>query len=207
MSMTDQQKHDALMELRPEGATHDATGCMYCTVKASKEENVAESDVKLTQEQHEQLLSAAVERAEAEARAKADADVLSLNEQVEALTKERDELNDKLSELQRVIADSEEADRLSKLGDERAAAVKAVASFTDEQLEERKESWAKQDEEAFNAYLEDIQEVAKAAAKASNGDKGAPKTSFDGTRATAGEEGTEASVIAKFFSVSSASQS
>lgn len=199
MSMTDQQKHDLLMEMRPEGATHDSAACMYCTVKASKEENVAESEAIFTQEQHEQLLSTAVQRASAEARAEADVDVLRLNEELKAVTEARDEMAEKLAELERTIAEREEADRLSHVAEERAAAVKSVASFNDEQIENRKESWAKMDEEDFVSYLEDIR-VAASAAPAPQEEGKAPTSIFDGTRATAGEEGTEESVITAFFS-------
>ena len=61
MSMDNQRKHDLLMEMRPDDASHDSALCMYCTVKASEEETVADDPVAIfTQEQHEQLLATAV---------------------------------------------------------------------------------------------------------------------------------------------------
>lgn len=205
MSMTDQQKHDLLMEMRPDDAKHDSANCMLCTVKASKEENVAgESEAIFTQEQHEQLLASAVENASNEARASADADVLSLNEKLDELTKANTALTEEIDELKRANAERDENDRLAELAEERVAEVKAVASFNDEQIEKRKESWANLSEEDFASYLEDIQ-LATASAKP-EGEK-APKSKFDGTRATAGEEGTEGSVVADFFGVASAVQS
>jgi len=198
MSMTEQKKHDLLMEMRPDGASHDESVCMYCTRKASEEGTVAEDQKIFTQEQHEQLLATAVERASAEARAEADAEVLSLNEQLEAATKAADEATRAIAELEAAIAERDEAERLATLVGERVESVKAVATFSDEQIEKRKESWSKMDDEAFAIYLEDLQSVAESAAKAvEEGD--APKTGFDGTRVTAGEEGTELDVVKTFF--------
>jgi hypothetical protein len=51
-------------------------------------------------------------------------------------------------------------------------------------------------EEDFGAYLEDIRAVAKSP---KDEDKD-PETKFDGTRETAGDDGTEQSAIATFFS-------
>ena len=206
MSMTDQQKHDLLMEMRPDDASHDSANCMLCTVKASKEENVAgESEAIFTQEQHEQLLASAVENATAEARASADADVLSLNEQLADLAKANEALTEEVETLKQGIADRDETDRLAELADDRVTEVKAVASFNDEQIEKRKESWAKMSEEDFASYLEDIQ-LATASEAKPEGEK-APKSNFDGTRATAGDDGTEGSVVADFFGVTSAKAS
>jgi cell division protein FtsB len=163
-----------------------------------------ESEAIFTQEQHEQLLASAVENATAEARASADADVLSLNEQLADLAKANEALTEEVETLKQGIADRDELDRLADLADDRVTEVKAVASFNDEQIDKRKESWAKMSEEDFASYLEDIQ-LATASAKPEGGD--APKSNFDGTRATAGDEGTEGSVVADFFGVTSAKAS
>jgi len=203
--MTDvdnQRKHDLLMEMRPDDAQHDSVSCMYCTVKASEEETVAEDHAIFTQEQHEQLLATAVEKATAEATATADAEVLSLNEKLEAATKELDEAARAVADLETQITDRDEADRLAALEGERVAAVQAVVTFSDEQVEKRKESWSKMDDEAFVAYLEDIKEAAKASESDDDDDDDddAPETSFDGTRTTADDKSKEVSALAGFFS-------
>jgi len=195
--MTNQQKHDLLMELRPDDASHDEAVCMLCTVKASEEENVADDLAIFTQEQHEQLLATAVEKASAEARADVDSEVLSLNEKLEAATKAAEESAETIATLETAIADRDEAERLAVVEGERVAAVKAVATFSDEQIEKRKESWTKMEEEDFEAYLEDIKTVATAKAEGEEGD-GSPKTNFDGTRTTAGAD-DDGSAVSAFF--------
>jgi hypothetical protein len=194
MSMTDQQKHDLLMEMRPDGASHDDVVCMFCTNKASEEEIVADDLAIFTQEQHEQLLATAVENASVEARATADAEVLSLNEQLEAATTALDEATTTIASLETADADRVEAERLATLAGERVEAVKAVVNFSDEQIETRQDSWTKMSDDDFAAYLEDLRAVASAKPAGE-----APKTSFSGTRATAGAEGTEDFVVSKFF--------
>lgn len=198
MSMTDQQKHDLLMEMRPEGAVHDDAVCMFCTNKASEEENVAENDQAIfTQEQHERLLASAVENATSEARATADAEVLSLNEQLEAAKTAAEEAAVTIASLEKDAEDRDEAERLAVLEGERVEAVGAVVEFSDEQIETRKEAWTSMSEDDFSAYLDDLRAVAKAAPAA---EKKIPDSSFDGTRATAGDDGTESYVIGDFFS-------
>lgn len=201
MNMDNQRKHDLLMEMRPDDATHDSASCMYCTVKASEEGTVAEDQAIFTQEQHEQLLATAVEKATAEATATADAEVLSLNEKLEAATKELEDAARAVADLETQITDRDEADRLETLEGERVAAVQAAVTFSDEQVEKRKESWSKMDEEGFDAYLEDIKEAAKASASDDDDDDDddAPDTSFDGTRTTADEKEKEGSVLVGFF--------
>jgi hypothetical protein len=198
MSMTDQQKHDLLLEMRPDGANHDEAVCMHCTRKASEEENVANEDQAIfSQEQHEQLMATAVEKATTEATAEADAEVLSLNAKLVDATKAMEDTILKVDTLEQAIADATELERLSVLEGERVAAVEAVVNFSEEQIAKRKESWAKMSVEDFDSYLEDIQEVATASAKPK--EENAPKTEFSGVRATAGDEGTELSVVKTFF--------
>ena len=192
----DQRIHDLLLANKPDGAEHDPLVCSFCTSKASEEEEDDVTDAIFTQEQHEQLLASAVEDASKAAVATADAEILTLNEQLEAANAQLVEKDTAIVELETNISDRDEQVRLAKLAGERVAAVKAVANFTDEQIEERNESWAKMDDEAFAAYLEDIQTVAKAAAAKSDE---LPKTKFDGTRQTAGEDGTETSAVSAFF--------
>ena len=207
MSMTDQQKHDLLMEMRPDGAHHEETVCMYCTNKASEEGGIVaeEAQAIFTQEQHEQLLATAVEKASAEATATADAEVLSLNEQLEAAKTVAEDAARTIAELEKAAEDRDEAERLAEVEGKRVEAVAAVVDFSDEQVETRKEAWTNMSEENFEAYLDDLRVVADVAPAS----KKIPSSSFDGTRATAGADGTENFVISDFFSsdLSSASQS
>jgi hypothetical protein len=207
MDVDEKAVHDLLLANRPNGADHDPTSCAFCTKAASKEEekNVTDQAI-FTQEQHEQLLASAVETASAEAAATADAEILTLNEQLDAAKAQLVEEEKQVTDLETKISDRDEQARLEELAGERVAAVKAVANFTNEQIEERQESWAKMSEEDFAAYLEDIQAVAKAAVEKK---ADPPKPNFDGTRSTAGEDGTEGSVVKDFFlgGLSTAAQS
>ncbi len=197
--MNDEQAvHDLLLANKPDGAEHDPLACGFCTKKASKEEEDDVTDAAVfTTEQHEALLASAIEEASKAAVATADAEILTLNEQLDAAKAQLEEQTTKVTELETTISDRAEEVRLEELAGERVAAVKAVANFTDEQVEERKESWAKMSEEDFEAYLADIQVVAKAAVEKKT--EAPPKTSFDGTRATAGEGGTETKALQEFF--------
>ncbi len=199
MDASEQALHDLLLEKKPDGAEHDPLSCAFCIEAASvkEEENVAEQAI-FTEEQHQALLASAIEEASKAAVATADAEILTLNEQLDTAKASLVEQEALVTELETKVSDRDESDRLNKLAGERVAAVKAVANFTDEQIEERQESWAKMSEEDFEAYLADIQVVAKAAVEAKATD-GKPKTKFDGTRATAGEAGTETSALGEFF--------
>lgn len=193
--MTNQQKHDLLMELRPDDAQHDEAVCMFCITKASEEEKVAEKkEAIFTQEQHEQLLATAVEKASIEAKAGVDAEVLSLNEKLKAVTKAAEESAETITKLEKATADRDEAERLAVLEGERVVAVKAVAKFSDEQIEKRKESWSKMDDDDFEAYLEDI----KAIAAVKPDDDPSKKPTFDITRTTAGAD-VDGTAVSAFF--------
>lgn len=195
--MNDEQAvHDLLLANKPDGAEHDPTSCAFCTKKASEEEEDDVTDAVFTTEQHEALLASAIEEASKAAVATADAEILTLNEQLDAAKAQLEEQTTKVTELETTISDRAEEVRLEELAGERVAAVKAVANFTDEQVEERKASWAKMSEEDFEAYLADIQVIAKAAVEKKTE---TPKTKFDGTRATAGEAGTETEALQEFF--------
>ena len=182
--------HDLLLDIKPETAQHNEDTCPICSEKkrASQEGTVA--DAIFSQEQHERLLAAAVEKAKEEATADSDAEILRLNEQLTQANEKASALESKVEELESTIKDREEQDRLTELADERAEKVKAVASFSDEQIEQRKMSWAKKDDEEFEALLADYAAVAKAAAenKGSGSENQPPKSKvLDGTRETAGD--------------------
>lgn len=199
MDVSEQLIHDWLLEHRPEGAEHESTSCAFCTTKASKEEENVTDKATFTQEQHDALLASAVDRAVAESNQALDAEVLRLNAQLEEVEKAASEKDERIAELEKNIEDRDEAVRLEALADERVAAVKAVASFTDEQIKTRRESWSRMEETAFAAYLEDIKVAVAVKEEAKEDDSDASDSSFDGTRETAGEEGTEVSVIETFF--------
>jgi RNA-splicing ligase RtcB len=192
---TDKLIHDWLLEHRPEGATHEDAECAHCTITSEQEEVVTDEQKIYTQEMHEQLVASAVEKALNEAQAASDAEILSLNERLEAAEGGLVERDEKIEELSSVISDREDTDRLEALAIERVELVKAAANFSDEQIETRKLAWAEMSEEAFTAYLDDI----RAAAKAPKSEEKVPETEFDGTRETAGEEGTEVAAVKAFF--------
>ena len=68
--------------------------------------------------------------------------------------------------------------------------MKTAVNFSDEQIEARKESWSKKTDEEFQALVEDYKAAAEAAsAKSDDGeDEDIPKSKFDGTRTTAGDD-------------------
>jgi TolA-binding protein len=197
--MSEKELHDLLLEKKPEGAKHDEDKCPICLAgEISQEEKVAE----ITQEQHEALLEAAVEKAKSELSSDHDAEVLSLNEQLSTAQSEIESLNARISEFETQEAERDEQARLEALADERAELVRAAeVNFSDEQIEARKLQWAKKDEEEFAALLEDYKEVAKAAAPESPGG-GAPKSKvLTGTRETAGDD-TTPNALEAFFGAS-----
>lgn len=154
------------------------------------------ADEIFTQEQHESLLESAVRKAVEEATKAVDGELLKLNERVEAAEsdiEERDakiaERDTKIAELQAKIDEREEADRLAAVADERAKLVLAEVKFTDEQVEARKMAWAQMEDEAFDAYVEDLKAISKPS-------KQVPSTKFDGTRAVAE---LETSAVQAFF--------
>lgn len=199
MDVTTQVLHDWLLENKPDDAAHP-TDCPMCAIQASKEESVSADAATLTQEQHAQLLDSAVQKAKtdaaAEAKASADAEVLHLNEQLEEAQKALAEKDEEIASLKATIEERDEAERLATVASERIEQVKAVASFTDEQIAARRDAWAQMEEGSFAAYLDDLKTVA-AVKKSDDGQP--PKTKLDGTRDTAGEEGTEKSAMERFF--------
>lgn len=189
--------HDFLMENRPDGSVHEVASCPQCKQTASElEEDVSSTEKLFTEEQHEALVASAVEKAIAEAAKANDVEILALNEKLVAAEEIIAERVAEIGAFEAAVAAREEADRLSAMADDRASLVKAVANFSDEQIEQRRMSWAKMDEEDFNAYLEDIKVVASTSKSA---DEDLSKTKFDGTRETAGESGTEKGIIAAFL--------
>ena len=159
-------------------------------------------EAKFTQEQLDQLVSAAVEKAKEEASASTDAEILRLNEQLKQAEEKAEASEAKVSELEASISERDETERLAKLADDRAALVKAAVNFSDEQIDARKASWASKTEEEFEALIEDYKAAAEAATASSEGEgEGTPpESSFDGTRQTAGDQ-TGPKALEEFFSV------
>lgn len=195
--MTAQEIHDQLMAQKPEGASHDQESCTFCNQQEnpSKEDKLAEAI--FTQEQHEQLLAAAVEKAQQSATTDADAEILALNEKLQAAENDLKSRDEEITQLKGEISSRDEKDRLDKLAGERVEKVKEVANFSEEQLDARKEKWAKMEDEDFEALLEDYKAVSVPVEQ--SGEKKREKSSFNATRETAGEGG-EGDALAGFFS-------
>lgn len=193
--------HDWLLANKPDDASHEMASCKFCKEPDQEKEEVAEGDKIFTQEQHEQLLASAIEKARKEATASVDAEVLKLNERVMAFEKEADEKDAKIKDLESEINARDEKARLDALASERAKLVQAEVNFSDEQIEARKAQWAALSEGDFKAYLDDIREVAKVNGGKKEEKKDDGKASFDGTRSTAGENKEEVDVIKDFFGV------
>lgn len=204
MDVTEQVLHDWLLGHKPEGAEeHNPVTCAYCTEKAShQEETVSTEKQMISQEQHEALLASAVEKATATAQAELDAEILRLNEKLEEATTALTERDAEIETLKSEISTRDEAARLEALAAERVELVQAAAHFSKEQIDARRSVWANMSEGDFTAYLEDITAVAKS----SGDDKKIPDSKFDGTRATAGEEGVETSAIKALFGLAASGQ-
>lgn len=193
--------HDQLRAELPEVACVDE--CPYCTEKeeASSKEEEQVSDKVYDQATLDALLADARTKAADDARAEADAKVTEL----QATLAERDTalaaVQAEVENLKTEIAEREEAERIEALADERAAKVAGVTSFSDEQIAERKLTWAGMTEEAFEATLADLKAVTESAKAHSNGKL--PKTKVEGTRETAGESGTDFAGLRKLLGAAS----
>lgn len=192
VDMTARAIHDRLLAEKPEGASHDEEQCPFCTSEEdSQEENVSEAI--FTQEQHEQLLASAVEKAEAEATTTADAELLTLNQRVETLEAEQTSRDERIAELEAEITKRDEEARLAEVAEARLEKVKEVASFTDEQLEARKQKWAALPDEDFEALLEDFKAVSAPPAPPKR-----EQSKFNPARETAGDNDS-AEILKSFF--------
>lgn len=199
-----QAEHDKLRAELPESAECVAD-CPYCAdsrEQASKEEKVSGNEKVYDQESVDALLESARSKAAEEARSEADTE---LAEAKAALTAKEEELaaaQARVEELTGQIEERDEQERLHTLAEERAAKVTEVTKFSEEQISERKEGWAKMSDEDFDTLLNDFKAVTESAS--SNGDGGegrkpkTPKSKLDGTRETAGES-TDTDAVKNFF--------
>lgn len=189
--MTRQERHDYLLGHQPEGAVHDAESCPLCKATSTQEEDVA--DEIYTQEQHEQLLESAVQKAVSDATKATDGEILHLNERIEASEKELEDRDALIADLRSQIADRETQDRLEALASERVELVQAEVNFSEEQVEARRVAWAEMEEDEFDAYLADLKVIS---ASKKDDEEETPKTAFDGTRQVAG---LETNAVKAFF--------
>lgn len=193
--MTAKDIHDRLLAEKPEGAVHDEAECAYCTTEESTPQEEKVSEAIFTQEQHEQLLASAIEKATAEATNSSDAELLTVNQELESVKADLAARDERITELEQEIAARDEKERLASLETERVEQVKAVASFTDEQIEARKEKWAAMEDEAFASLLEDFKAVSK---PASTSEKARETSNFNGTRETTGDD-EPTTILESFF--------
>lgn len=195
--------HDELRAELPDSACID--NCPYCTEveEASSKEEEQVSDKVYDQATLDALLADARTKAADDARAEADTQLAEL----QATLAERDTalaaVQAEVENLKTEIAEREEAERLATLAEERAAKVADVTAFSEEQIEERKETWAGMTEEAFEATLADLKAVTESAKAHGNGNNKLPKTTVNGTRETAGETGTDFAGLRTLLGVAS----
>ncbi len=190
--------HDQLLANKPATAVHEAAGCIYCTEQASHQEEKVEDKI-FSQEQLDTLIASAVESANAKFVTENEETLLTLRTELEDSQAATVKALEEVKAGKDLIAERDETARLKTLGEDRVKKVKEVASFTDEELEARRERYAKMSDEEFDLQLADYKAIIEAASASGTGDAKKLKTSFSGNRETAGEEGEEKSVLAKFF--------
>jgi len=119
------------------------------------------------QEQVDSLVVSAVDKTVGEVTAELDKELVSVRAELAQAQELLTETKSELEKLHADIAEKDEATRLVLLGDERAESVSEVATFTDDELEDRKARWAAMSAEDFEVTLEDFRTIAKAASKTS----------------------------------------
>lgn len=199
-----QEEHDKLKAELPESAqcVADCPFCADTREKASKEEKVSENEKVYDQVTVDTLLEAARSKAAEEARSENETALAqaqaALTEKDEALTA----ANARIEELEGQIADRDEQERIAKVADERASEVAEVTDLTEQQLEELKAGWAKMSDEDFEARkaeLKAVTESAKAHSDPKKKDSKIPASKLDGTRETAGSQGTDTERLRSFL--------
>jgi hypothetical protein len=181
--------HDQLLELRPEGASHDESSCPFCNPDLETSEAHGTEDLKggsvmtHTEEEYTNLLTqvaeleakvtelegdrreSQVEAKIAEAKAELEAQVADLQAKLDTAVNEAETVKKERDEivafLDEAKAMEEEAAALEQTKADRIAKVKEVANFSDEYIAQRAESWAKLDEDAFELVLADWAAIAK----------------------------------------------
>lgn len=199
--MDKKELHDKLLGEMPQGAKHEKDTCPFCNVEyASNGGDMA--DKLYDQEQVDSLVTAAVDKTVSEGKADFDKELASVRAELTQATEESDKAKAELVSLREDIDEKEEAERLALLADERAASVKEVTSFTDDELAERKERWSLMSEDEFALTLTDFKAIATAATESSTKKvekKTAPSSKLSGAREKASEDEDSSSAASKFL--------
>lgn len=199
--MDKKELHDKLLGEMPQGAKHEKDTCPFCNVEyASNGGDMA--DKLYDQEQVDSLVTAAVDKTVSEGKADFDKELASVRAELAQATEESDKAKAELVSLREDIDEKEEAERLALLADERAASVKEVTSFTDDELAERKERWSLMSEDEFALTLTDFKAIATAATESSTKKvekKTAPSSKLSGAREKASEDEDSSSAASKFL--------
>lgn len=209
--------HDWLLTQKPETSDHDVAACVICNPGAapSAQDNPADAEGGSVSDTYtEEELAAKVAEATAaleakvkaletaqvtteveaklaEAKAEADAKIAELQTQLDvavaatdAAKTEKDAL---VAYLEAEVQAAAEAAAKAARRDERLAKIKEAASYSEERLEANADRWAAMDEDAFEALLADLNDVA--AKKTEPGSTDIPST----TAMTAGQTTTTGS--------------
>jgi hypothetical protein len=198
--------HAEVLALMPEGASHDRSSCPFCAETARLSEDppagdAGRSDIpddtdrteggstpavdveRITQETHEALVRAAVEKATSDIaqerdRLRAQLDTLTteydavkaeaagLTEEAERLTKELDDAtvqlqvtNEAKAGLETQLAEREQAAKLAEQATARASQVRNLGLFTEEQIVERAGRWAAVEDQEWAERIEEWKTV------------------------------------------------
>lgn len=190
---TTKELHDEiLVKVLEQGLEHDSSSCKHCKEVASQQEEEVSEDKIYDQNALDALIAAEVEKAVSEASAELTSELDETRAANEALTSALEASKTEVEDLKTQIESRDEAARLTDLSNARAEQVREAKLFNEEQIEERKDTWAKMDEGAFEALLKDYSLVVETAQAVEDNKK--VSTKVDLTRETAGEEGTESSV-------------
>jgi septal ring factor EnvC (AmiA/AmiB activator) len=198
--------HAEVLALMPQGASHDRSACPFCAETARLSETppagtADRSDTpddtdrteggstpavdveRITQETHEALVRAAVEKATSDIAQERDrlrtqldtlttehdaakAEAAGLTEETERLQKELDDAQVQLKAtteakagLETQLAEREEAARLAEQATVRASQVRNLGLFTEEQIVERATRWAAVADEEWAERIEEWKTV------------------------------------------------
>ena len=206
--MNDQARrlHAEVLGLMPDGARHDASSCPFCADTAHLSElpptgspgrsdmpttsdrteggsNPAVDESRITQETHDALVRAAVDKATSDLARERDqlhtqletitaehdaarAEAAGLIEEAERLQKELDDTHVQLKAateakagLETQLAEREQAARLAEIAAARAAQVRNLHLFSEEQIAEKASRWAGVTDEEWSERIEEWQTV------------------------------------------------
>lgn len=199
----DKELHDKLRAELPATASC-IQDCPFCAETESSSKETKVSDKVYTQEALDALLADARSKAAEEARAETDKALAEVQAQLADKEAALDTATSRVEELENEISKRDEEARLAEIADERAAKVAEVTDFSDDQIEQRKATWAAMSEEAFESVLADFKAVTESAKAHSDkgDDKKPPASKFSGTRETAGEAGTDTKRLRDFLMAS-----